>query len=115
MRVRPKGEAVLRELTADEVAALEERGWTIGRTFNASAPEGTPAEWYVLTRANGRVDLALPTFEGDLEALLSEPLPATPAPVQTRVAEALQALQTQPTISGADLAAVIAALTGQGQ
>jgi len=79
MRVREEGETMLRELTAAEVAALEQRGWTISRTFNASAAEGTPAEWYVLTRANDRVELSSPTFEDDLQALVVEPLPpATP-------------------------------------
>lgn len=101
-------------MTPDEITALEQRAWTVGRTFDANPPDGTPCDYYVLKRGTKQVTLAVgsPTFANDLQALLS-PLPAPLPPVQNRVAVAvaLQALQAQPTISGADLAAVIQALT----
>jgi hypothetical protein len=116
MWIREEGEAMLRELTAEELTALELRGWTVARVSDANPPDGAPCDSYVLTRSSGRVDLApCPTFEDDVQALLDEPLPPAPIPVQARVAEALHALQAQPTISGADLASVISALTGEQQ
>jgi hypothetical protein len=81
VRVREEGKEMLRELNEDEIVGLEKRGWTLARVFNATPPEGSPADWYVLTRASDRVDLALPTFDDDLLALLKEPLPP-PTPEQ---------------------------------
>ena len=70
-------------MTATEIAALEQRAWTVGRVFNASPPDGGWADSYVLTRGDVRLTLApsSPTYGDDLQALLAEPLPP-PTPDQ---------------------------------
>lgn len=100
-------------MTTEDLTALEQRAWTVSYIFDANPPDGGPSDSYVLKRADERVTLdpSSATYGDDLQALLNEPLPPKPAPVQARVAEALQALLAQPTISGADLASVIQALT----
>jgi len=70
-------------MTPDELTALEQRAWTVGRVFDANPPEGCPADSYVLTRADTRLTLApsSSTYGDDLQALLAEPLPP-PTPAQ---------------------------------
>jgi hypothetical protein len=100
-------------MTPTDITALEQRAWTVSRLFDANPPDGGPTDSYVLKRNGQQVmlDPSSATYAGDLSALLAEPLPPAPVPVQVKVAAALQALQAQPTISGADLASVISALT----
>lgn len=100
-------------MTPADLTALEQRAWTVSYIFDANPPPDTPSAYYLLKRADTQqvLDPASQSYAGDLAALLAEPLPPAAMPVQTRVATALQALQAQPTISGADLASVIQALT----
>lgn len=97
-------------MTDDNLAALAASGWAITYLFDAAANTGC----YVLKRDGGEttLDPGSPTFADDLAAALGPPAPPPPPPLQDRVAAALQDLQAQPTISGADLASVIQALTG---
>jgi len=70
-------------MTPDELTALEQRAWTVGRVFDANPPEGSPQDYYALKRKNERVmlDPSGGTYVGDLSALLDEPLPP-PTPDQ---------------------------------
>ena len=98
-------------MTDDELAALAAHGWAI--TFLTDlADDGLGV--YVLKRNGDQttLDPNSDTFADDLAAALNPPLPPPPVPLQDRVAAALQELQAQETISGADLATVIQALTG---
>jgi len=100
-------------MTPADLTALTQRAWTVSYIFDANPPEGSPQAYYALKRNDERVilDPSSGTYAGDLSALLAEPLPPAPVTLQARVAAALGALQAQPTISGADLASVIQALT----
>ena len=97
-------------MTDDDLAALRAHGWAVTYLFDAAANSGV----YVLKRESEQttLDPNSDTFADDYAAALNPPLPPPPVPLQDRVAAALQDLQAQPTISGADLASVIQALTG---
>ena len=100
-------------MTTADLTALTQRAWTVSYIFDANPPGGSPCNYYALKRNDVAMTLdpASATYADDLATLLAEALPPASIPVQTRVADALQTLQAQDTISGADLASVIQALT----